>query len=1053
MSDPTAMALDAFVRSISINRDTPHSLFLGAGASVSSGIPSAERCMMEWKGRIFTSANPGLEKQVGHVFLPAVQRRIQTWLDKQAGFPALGAQTEYSFYCENCYPLSDDRRAYFQKLVKAAKPSYGYRLLVLLAEAGVFDSVWTTNFDSLSAVASVGTGVTSIEVGLDTTGRVDRLPRKGELLCVSMHGDYRYDALKNTVAELQRQDADLRSAFAQRLMERTVIVLGYSGRDASVMECLTNALSKKGVGRFFWCGFQSPEPPRAVADLIAAARRAGRQAFYVDSYGFDDTLRRLALQCLEGDLGEKAKTILAGSAAADAANNKPFSVPGGDPVALVKSNCFPVDVPSEVYEFDVPDLRCEGAWAALRETIKGKPLVAGLLAQKVLAVGLVDDVKEVFGKRIQGDIGRSPVADHELALPNGTVTGMFRQAIVRCLAARARLGTDGDELIWEPTAYEMREVYKWKCKVFRAVVVALRRAQGREYLTLMPTVFGRPERGDKPLPDFVEKELKRQILSKQYNPVFNQELERWRNLLFPKGSGGVLEYPPNAASSFKFGVRRSPAFGRINAVRARTKVKVPDKFLNLVQFEGTSLPEPKIVFASKDGASIATDSHPIRGLLANRPYDFALTAKGLDTNVRFGVVCPASEAAKLSSFLAKINQRIRANSKKGYLLDYPGFAEAFGLPFSIPQPNDSAWATCPEPKGANAKEKALSLLEGVRACVQQVTSATSVRLVLVFVPERWAEFADYEDEDEEINLHDMAKAYCVQRGIASQFLRESTLRKKFDCEVMWWLALSLYAKSMRTPWILDGLPSTTAFAGLGFGILRPGAANNGHIVLGCSHIYTSDGLGLTYRLSKIDNPIFRQKNPHLSEEDALKLAEDIRQLFFESRAALPERVVIHKRTPFLRVEREGLLKGLKDVPQVDLVEINVEAMMRCTASVVTPTGFLADGSPVDRGTAILLERFKFLLWVNGNAHPNSASEAYYMGKFRIPAPVMIKKHWGPTDLNEVAGEVLALSKMNWNTFDLYTRLPATIHSSNEIARIGKLLKRFERESYDYRLFI
>jgi hypothetical protein len=68
-----------------------------------------------------------------------------------------------------------------------------------------------------------------------------------------------------------------------------------------------------------------------------------------------------------------------------------------------------------------------------------------------------------------------------------------------------------------------------------------------------------------------------------------------------------------------------------------------------------------------------------------------------------------------------------------------------------------------------------------------------------------------------------------------------------------------------------------------------------------------------------------------------------------------------------------------------------------------------------------------------------------MGKFRIPAPVMIKKHWGPTDLNEVAGDVLALSKMNWNTFDLYTRLPATIHSSNEIARIGKLLRRFERE--------
>ena len=121
MSDSVAMALDAFVRSISINRDTPHSLFLGAGASVSSGIPSAERCIMEWKGRMFTSANPGLEKEVGHLFLPSVQRRIQTWLDRQAGFPQAGAATEYSFYCERCYPLADDRRAYLQSLVKGGE--------------------------------------------------------------------------------------------------------------------------------------------------------------------------------------------------------------------------------------------------------------------------------------------------------------------------------------------------------------------------------------------------------------------------------------------------------------------------------------------------------------------------------------------------------------------------------------------------------------------------------------------------------------------------------------------------------------------------------------------------------------------------------------------------------------------------------------------------------------------------------------------------------------------------------------------------------------------
>lgn len=52
-----------------------------------------------------------------------------------------------------------------------------------------------------------------------------------------------------------------------------------------------------------------------------------------------------------------------------------------------------------------------------------------------------------------------------------------------------------------------------------------------------------------------------------------------------------------------------------------------------------------------------------------------------------------------------------------------------------------------------------------------------------------------------------------------------------------------------------------------------------------------------------------------------------------------------------------------------------------------------------------------------------------------------------------AKEILGLSKMDWNNFDLYTKLPSTLQSSNEIARIGSLLQRFGTESYDYRLFI
>jgi hypothetical protein len=43
--DDLSLSLDAFVRSIGVRRTIPYALFLGAGASVSSGVPSAQACI------------------------------------------------------------------------------------------------------------------------------------------------------------------------------------------------------------------------------------------------------------------------------------------------------------------------------------------------------------------------------------------------------------------------------------------------------------------------------------------------------------------------------------------------------------------------------------------------------------------------------------------------------------------------------------------------------------------------------------------------------------------------------------------------------------------------------------------------------------------------------------------------------------------------------------------------------------------------------------------------------------------------------------------------
>jgi hypothetical protein len=95
-----------------------------------------------------------------------------------------------------------------------------------------------------------------------------------------------------------------------------------------------------------------------------------------------------------------------------------------------------------------------------------------------------------------------------------------------------------------------------------------------------------------------------------------------------------------------------------------------------------------------------------------------------------------------------------------------------------------------------------------------------------------------------------------------------------------------------------------------------------------------------------------------------------------------------------------------------------------------------------------------LLWVHGSTtEVNERGRVYYQGKSRIPVPIRITRFMGHTPLIQLASEVLGLSKMDWNSLDLYSQLPATLESSGAIARIGQLLSRFGPEMYDYRLFM
>lgn len=1050
--DELILSLDAFVRSFDIKRAMPHALFLGAGASVSSGVPSAEKCIWEWKRSVFATNNPGLEDQFSELSLPSVQRRIQGWLDRNGSYPVAGSAEEYSFYIQHCYPLSADRRAYFQDKVRRAKPHVGYRLLWHLALADLFRTVWSTNFDGLTARVSANIQLTPIEVGIDSQKRLPRSPNKGEILCVSLHGDYRYDSLKNTSTELQTQELELRSALIDELRNTPLVVSGYSGRDQSVMEALNSAYSERGPGTLYWCGFSDGDIPDHVADLIRHARANGRDAVYVRSQGFDDLMTRLALHCLDGEARESAKGDISQLVSQNLLGRASFQIAAQPISTLIKSNAFEVECPSEVLQFDLKVWPKEKVWSWLRDQTRDQPVVAVPLKGKVLAIGLVDHIKEIFGENIKGNIERAPIAPEEYRYVDGAIVRLMREALVCAIADTIEVGTDSSGELWLSESVKTVRQRDRKYCAYESLLVFLRRVDNTEYLVVKPSIKVLDDAGEA-APHEIADPIKLGILGWQHNKPFNQAVNKWRAKLFPDRKARTFEYPKDSNSTFKFKVRPSPIFAGISR-RTSSAITLPEKVKPLLKHSGVELDEPKLLFSNRNASGVAKDTHPVRGILTNRPYDFPLTSRGLVPAIRLAVVCPQTEMRILASYLANAQQQHRpSRSEQDYLIDYPGFQQAYGLPLEIPHPGDAGWVTCPEPVESDSRRGAVEVARQINNAIQALQSSYAPDVVLIFFPDRWQHLRGYKDENERFDVHDFVKALSVQRGIATQFLNQSTLADQQQCRVWWWLSLALYVKSMRTPWVLDNLASDTAFVGLGFSIDRT-AARGHHVVLGCSHIYSARGEGLQYRLSKVEDPVMRGGNPFMSKDDARRVGETIRELFYDARMKLPSRVVLHKRTPFRKDEREGLLDGLGGVDHIDMLEIQFDRALRYVASQTGRDGTIdEDNYPVRRGTAVQLDAYTALLWVHGATTAINPRFKYFQGKRRIPTPLTIRRHVGQTDLRQVCEEILGLSKMNWNTFDLYTKEPATLQSSNEIARIGSLLEHFGVASYDYRLFI
>ncbi|MEQ8624380.1 MAG: SIR2 family protein [Vicingaceae bacterium] len=1037
------LEFDEFLRSVAISKNDTYSLLLGAGASVSSGIPSAIDCIWDWKGTIYKTNNSSTNEWINNFRNPKVQKTIQTWLDNQGNYVDNGSKNEYSFYAKKCFPIDKNRSQYFQKICSNTKPAVGYRTIPLLLKQGILDSVWTTNFDDLIKNSCVLGGVQELEISLDTVSRINqRTQNRTELPIIKLHGDFKYGDLKNTDEELKEQDETFRQKLIEYVSDKHLIVVGYSGRDESLMKALFDAYSKNGGGMLFWCGY-GINKNKEVADLINHANENGRQAFYIPTDGFDTTMLNLTKLVVEdnSNLKKDLKSIQLSHSSDD--EFTPFDLKPSRINKVLKSNCYQLKFPDEIFVFNA---NLSGKpWEVVNDiALKRYDLTAIPHEGKIWAFGTLETVKNAFKGIISGDIVRKPLTD--IRIHHSGINSLMLTAICKLLSLSNNLKTNFRDKIWSDKHQQIANQ-----KVFNAIKLSLEKINGSFYLTLNPSF--------QIASDVVTKEITQQVgitfYHKIWNSQFNDYVDGWRKTLFVQSK---YEFPESSGSGFNFKISKAPIFTNICDLNNQyTNVhNVPDKFMKL---KGVQFQECSLLFSTKHGNNNSTDTHPMRGLLQNKPFETSLNTF-LDSTIHLGVISPEQDSKIVFEFLSKQNQEIsKYSEKEDYIIDFKGFYNTYGLSLNIPEPTSNSWETIDEPVSKSFKENIHEIKRNICDKITKLNATGNQKVLVIYIPARWENFTSYEDDGESYDLHDYVKAFCVEKRITSQFIREKTIKDdRQSCQINWWLSLSYFVKSLRTPWILANSDKKTAFAGIGYSIDSK-KEEKGHIILGCSHIYSSSGEGLKYKLSKINNEKiqWRHKKPHLSYDDAYEFGKNVINLFYDSMNEIPKRVVIHKRTFYTSDEKQGILDSLydnTDIDTVDLVEINVENDIKYVSSKTRNGETLIDGFSVSRGTCVQLNGREALLWAHGVVPSvKNPKFNFYPGGRYIPKPLKIIKHHGTGSLEQIANEVLGLTKMNWNSLNMYSQLPATISSSNDIARIGKLIENREKIEYDYRYFI
>jgi hypothetical protein len=280
------------------------------------------------------------------------------------------------------------------------------------------------------------------------------------------------------------------------------------------------------------------------------------------------------------------------------------------------------------------------------------------------------------------------------------------------------------------------------------------------------------------------------------------------------------------------------------------------------------------------------------------------------------------------------------------------------------------------------------------------------------------------------NFHDILKARLINLGLPIQIIRRSTwdeatrppsgTSRQDEATRAWNLHVAMYHKAGGVPWRLIRDPRDLTACWVGISFYRNDIDDT--LETAVAQVFNERGDGVVVRGGTAPRR-GDDRQPHLTEQAAHDLLLQALDAYRQVHRTLPARVVVHKTSSYLDDEQAGFRAAADErtIDELDLTWITISENVRL---------FRPGNAPPLRGTHLDLGQGQSVLYTKGSVDFYRT----YPGLF-VPQPIGLRHQQPTRSPTELASEVLALTKMNWNQTRLDGKLPVTLRTAEQVKRI------------------